>query len=161
MPEVIHLGERQLLPGAAAQGSAEDQSAVSYSDKAAHPQADSLENPSYLAVPSLMENDVVPPVDALASDKGDFVKGCHAVRELDALSELLEDLIAYLAEDSYGILPLDYMRGMHQAVRELTVIGEEDETRGIDVKPSDRHPAAVRDNGKRLEHRRPALRVAP
>ena len=107
-----------------------------------------------------MEDDVVPPVDALAPDKGDFVKGCHAVGELDALSELLEDLIAYLAEDSYGVLPLDYMRGMHQAVCELTVIGEEDEAGGIDVKPSDRHPAAVRDDGKRLEHRRPAIGIA-
>src|SRR5437899_1881984 len=48
------------------------------------------------------------------------------------------------ALDAHGVLPLDFVTRVHQAVGELAGIGQQQQARAVDVQPTHRHPPARR-----------------
>src|SRR6185369_3594984 len=65
---------------------------------------------------------------------------------------------AELPANPGGVLALHLVSGVHQSIRQLARVGEEEQTGAVQVQPTDCNPAA---RGKRVEHRAPSLRVAP
>ena len=62
-----------------------------------------------------------------------------------------------LPADAGGVLALELVARVHQAVGKLARIGEEKQARAVEVQPADCDPPARRQRG---EHRAPSLRVA-
>jgi len=72
------------------------------------------------------------------------------------LSESAEVLARELAPHPHRVFALDLVARMHEAVRELAGVGEEQETAGIEVEPADRDPVTAPNSRQMVEHRRPA-----
>ena len=97
--------------------------------------------------------------DAFAAAVGDFRELRRAVLELDAGQQLLAPALFELAHHAHRVFALDVVARMHQPVRELARIGEQQQALGVEVEAADGDPFAVPHRRQLFEHRRPAFRI--
>ena len=79
---------------------------------------------------------------------------------IDTRAQPLEHLRRRAAPHGDQVFPLDFARGVHQAVGQLAVRGEEQQPGRVHVQPADGDPAPAVGRRQALEHRAAALRVA-
>src|SRR5262245_58059343 len=102
-----------------------------------------LEQPPNLAVAPLVQADAQPGVAALAGFGGDVVEARGPVVELDAGPEPVEHGLRRRAPQPHAVLALDLARRVHEPMRELAVVREQQEPRGVHVEPADDDPASA------------------
>ena len=128
---------------------------VAHALQPAHTGTDRLENAPHLAVAPFPQGDPVPAVGAVAgSFQRDALERSGSVIQMDALLQFFN---IYGALHSRQILALDLIAWVHQPIRELAVVGEEQEPGAVQVEPSNGDPSARR---KPRKHGRPPLRIA-
>src|SRR5205814_741611 len=112
--------------------------AVADADQTADPGADRLEQAPHFAFATLSEHH---PVPAVGAARGAPVRRCNALKrsapiiELDASRQLLKILFFKNALNAHGVLPLDFVTRVHHAVGELAGIGQQQQTRPVDIQP--------------------------
>ena len=67
----------------------------------------------------------------------------HAVVQHDAFLQSLQHLVIHLAENTNGIFPLNFPGRVHQAVRQFTIGGHQQQAGSIEVQSPDADPATV------------------
>src|SRR5262245_43818494 len=119
-----------------------------------------FEHPAHLAVAALFQHHPVPAVDALAFavSLDPLEAPGRAVVESDAFEQAFPFPRLKLAPDAGGVLALQAVARVHQAVCELPRVGKENEAGAVQIKPPDCNPSA---GGQRVEHGAPSLRVTP
>src|SRR5256886_14030208 len=121
--------------------------AVAYADQTADSGADRLEQAPHFAFATLSQHH---PVPAICAPSGTFVRHLDALErgapivELDAPGQFLKILFFKNALNAHGVLPLDFVARVHQAVGELAGIGQQQQARAVDIQPPHRHPPAWR-----------------
>ncbi len=116
--------------------------------------------PADLPVAALADDHPVPGMAAAAGvDALDVFETRPAVLELDTGEQPLEGTAIGRPADPADVLALDTVRGMHEPIRELAVGGEDHETRGVGIEPSDRDPATLTRRRQALRRRCCVLRI--
>ena len=121
---------------------------------------DRLEELAYLAVASFPKYDVKPSVLALPSRRPQRLEPGFSIVQHDPVGERAELLPVRRASNPHRVLAFDAGARMHEPVGQLTVVGEQKKSRGIDVQPADRNPSIARKLRKPIEHRRTGSGVA-
>src|SRR3989442_3733450 len=135
--------------------------AVADADQTADSAADRLEQAPHFAFATLSQHH---PVPAIGAPSGTFVRHLDALErgapivELDAPGQFLKILFFKNALHAHGVLPLDFVARVHQAVGELAGIGQQQQARAVDIQPPHRHPPAWRQDRK---DGRTSFRVTP
>ncbi len=71
----------------------------------------------------------------------------------------LDHLVVDLAAHTYRVFPVHFVRGVHQTIGQLTVSGEQQQPRRVDIEPAYIDPAALLGTWQAIEHRRAAFGV--
>src|SRR5215469_671973 len=130
--------EESPLPGAEIAGQLDR--SVADAQQSADLVARGFPNTPHLAVAALVEHD---PIGGIAR-RGltrervlfdDPIEGGGAVFQRDPAQELLDRVAGRPAMDPHQVFALDAARGMHEAVSEIAVGGEEEQARGVDIQP--------------------------
>jgi hypothetical protein len=120
--------------------------------------ADRLQQAPHLVVLALVEGQLQPRV-LLGLQDADAVDGEHLALDADAAAQALERLRVRDAVDLGLVDARHLVAGMGDALRELAVVGEEDQAFGGHVQAPHRKQAGHGRN--EVHHRRPLLRVEP
>jgi hypothetical protein len=64
------------------------------------------------------------------------------------------------AGHAHRVLAIESGRRMHQQVRQCAIVGQQEQSAGVDVEPPDDDPPPTRKFGQPVETRRPAFRIA-
>src|SRR5581483_3714099 len=118
--------------------------------------SDRFPHTPHLAVATFMQDDTVGsvagfggrtgplcPIVALRRRLYDPIEGRGAILQRNAAQEPPKRLLIGPPTHPHQVFALDAARRMHQAMRELAVGGEDEQTRGVDIQPPDHDPAAM------------------
>jgi hypothetical protein len=103
-----------------------------------------LEQPPDLAVASLVQRHPEPGVTPLAGLRLDAIETGGPILQDHATQQALKHRRGWRAPQPHAVFALDLTRGMHEPVRQLAIVGEEQQPRSVDVQPADDDPAARR-----------------
>ena len=142
------------------QAAAQHHRAIAYPGQPAYRQTLRFPQPPHFAIASLAQYDVIPVIGALTADIANFVEARQPDVELHALLQGAQRLPAHLAEHTHRIFTLDLCRGVHQAVGQFAIIGQQQQALGIQIQATDRYPAPAMQGRQALKYRRPALGIA-
>ncbi len=81
------------------------------------------------------------------------------VFQLDAGLQLLKDLGRGLAAHAHSVLAFDFGGRMHQAIRQFTIGGEQQQAGSIDIEPANCNPASPSQFRQGVENCRAAFRI--
>ena len=157
--QVVHLGQFQLLPAAAGDAAIQLDVAVADTHQAAHLHFLGFPQAAHFPVAALGQGDVEPLVQPFTAGRLDLVELGHAVFQLHALAQALQHGFGDLAKDAHRVFPLHFVARVHQAVRQFTVGGEQQETGGVDVEAADRNPAGAIHLGQTIKHGGTSFRI--
>ncbi len=130
---------------------------VADADEAADASADGFEKTPHLAVAAFLQHHAIPAIGASRS---------AGIDRLDALERGLPVVQLHASPQPFHIdravhpdliLALQFITRVHEPIGELTVVGEKEEPRAIQVEAANRDPAARREARK---DSRPAFRIA-
>ena len=121
---------------------------------------DRLEELSYLAVASFPKYDVKPSVLALPSRRPQGLEPGFSIVQHDPAGERGELLPVRCAANPHRVFAFDAGARMHESMGQLTVVGEQKKSHGVDVQPADGNPSVARKLRKPIEHRRTGSGVA-
>ena len=119
--------------------------------------ADRFEKPSDLAVSAFFQDHSVPLIGtaALAVAPHAFEASRFAV-QVDSLKKLSFFGGIQSTADAGDVLALKAISGVHQLIRKIARVGEQQQPRAIEVEATNRHPTS---GWQAFEHRAPATRV--
>ena len=126
--------------------------------------AHGLPHAAHFPVAPLVEHQSIGGVLRLAARGGLLdhpVEGRRTVFQRNAPQELADRVAVRPSPHPHQVFALDAARGMHQAMGEIAIGGEEEKTRGVDVQPADDDPATLLQRRQVVEDGGPALRVPP
>lgn len=66
----------------------------------------------------------------------------RAIFQFDPAAQTLQDLVRNFAQDPHRILALDFVGGVHKAVGEFAVVGEQHQAGGVQIQASHSDPSA-------------------
>ena len=145
LPSSVFRNARHILPAhlvdRAGGEVGEGEGAVGGADQAGDLEAEMLEHPADLAVLAFPEAHLDPAVAAGAALQIGVDRAVADAVDLDAVDQLLELLLADLAEDAGAVGALDAGGGQLELALELAVGGEQQQPFGVQVEPADRHDA--------------------
>ena len=118
-----------------------------------------LKHTSYFTVSALRNGHPVPAIRAFATALFNRAKLGHAVVELDTIGQSLLFLPAQGSQNSNGVLPLQSKARVHQMICQLPRTAEQEQSLGVEVKPADRLPFALKQLGQTAKHSGPVLRI--
>ena len=78
---------------------------------------------------------------------------------VDAVEQLCARLVVERAEHAHRVLALDAETRMHQLVRQVARVREQQQALGVDVEATDRLPLALLQARQAAEHGRTLLRI--
>ena len=156
----LHVGVVESDPDAALQALRQHDVSVANADESTDGEAYGVEQPAHLAVATLVDDDPVPAVRALASTIFDRLeRGALAGIDVDAFEQFFSRVFVERAEHAHRVFALDTEARMHQLVRELAGVGEQQQPFGVDVEPADRQPLALLQPRQLAKHGRAILRI--
>src|SRR6267142_719621 len=151
---------RQLTPLAGLQIARQLDGPVAHAQETADARADGLEEAPHLAVSALLQRHAVPAVGARRAARVgglDALERGRAIVELHAAAQPFEVVRPERTLDTGRVLAPDFVARVHQPVRELAVVGEEEQPCAIDVQAPHRDPSPGWQAG---EHGWPAFRIS-
>src|SRR5690606_9914018 len=149
-----------FAPAAHGQVGGHEHRAEAHALQAADHQALGFPEAAHFAVAALHDHAVVPVVEAFAAGRFlDVGELGGAVFEHDAGLELFDHFFGDFATHAHRVLAVHLVGGVHQAVGQLTVGGEHQQTSGVDVQAANVDPAAFFQARQAVEHGRAAFRV--
>ena len=148
-----------LFPTAAFQAARQGHGAVAGTDQARNGQADRFEHAAHFAVTAFADHHAVPLVDAFAAAIGDLRKLRQAVFQLDAGQQLLAHALFQLAQGTHGVLAVDAVARVHQAVGQVTGSGEQQQAFRVEVEAANGQPFAGFHGRQAVKHGWTAVRV--
>ena len=155
--EPADLGGGQVAPGGGREA-AERERSEAYPGELLHGVADRLAEPPHVMPLPLVDRDLEPGLGGQGFEHAGECGGGPAVGEPDAASEARErpriGSAAHLGVVDAG----DRLPGVEQRVGERTVVGEEQEPRGVQVESPD-GVETLGDAADQGPHRRPALGI--
>ncbi len=83
----------------------------------------------------------------------------RAVLEHDTRLQALEHLVIHFPTYAHGVFAVHFVRRVHQAVGQLTVSGEQQQTGGVDVQTADVDPTTFLGAWQAIKHGRATFRV--
>ena len=101
-------------------------------------------HPSHLSVATFVDGDSqarlrrapMPPAEHV-----DGCRGCDAVRQLHAAAQLADGAGGWRAGDDDFVRLVDFETRVGEAIGELTVVGEQEDTGRVSIESTDRHCA--------------------
>ena len=133
--------------------------AIAHPLQATDPHALGFPQPAYFAVAPFHDHTVEPAVGAFAATLNDIGKARFTIVQLHASGQALLHIIVDLSLDPHQVLAIDYGRGVHQLVRQLTAVGKQQQPAGIEVQPANGNPAATAQTRQAIVNRGTTLRV--
>lgn len=118
-----------------------------------------LEQPANFPIAAFVQTDPQPRMATLRVTRLDPIEARGSILELDTLSKLIENRHAGRSPQTHAVLAFDLARGMHQPVRELAVVGEQQQSRGVHVESADDDPSTPVGRRQSFEHGRAILRI--
>src|SRR5690554_1948735 len=100
-----------------------------------------------------------PGVDALAAELLNIGEAGRTIFEHDPFDHGYHMFPTHLAHDPHSIFTLDLGRRMHQAVGQLAIRGEQQQSTGIDIQTANGYPALALETRQTLEHGTPSFRI--
>jgi hypothetical protein len=107
-----------------------------------------LHHAADLTISAFGNGDPVPAIRAIATAILYALKLSQPIVELDSVEQTLFFLVAQGAQHPHGILALQTKPRVHEAIGQLTRIGEQQQTFGVEVQPPYRLPLARVQAGK-------------
>ncbi len=126
--QVVHFRQFQLLPAAARDGAIQLDVAVADPHQTAHLHFLGFPQAAHFTVATFGQGDVEPLVQTLAASRLDLVELGHAVFQLHALAQALQHGFGDLAKHAHRVFTIHFVARVHQAVGQLTVGGEQQQT---------------------------------
>ena len=114
---------------------------------------------THFPVAPFQQGHVEPAIYTATAGRRDIGELGHAIFQENALKQALDHRIVHFPEDPYRVFPINLVGRVHQAIRQLAVCGEEHQSRGIDIQPSDGNPPVLLETWQTIKHRRPPLRI--
>ena len=100
-----------------------------------------------------------PAVGPLAACRDESLEAGHAIIQFYATQEPLQRSIIDGTQYADRIFTFDFARRVHEAVGQLAIVGDEEQTLGVDIEPADGDPAATGGPGQLGEDDRSTFRI--
>src|SRR4029078_2955354 len=102
-----------------------------------------LEQTAHLSIASFVQADTKPAVTALVGLELDTVESGGSILELDPPAQAVEHRRGLHAAQPHPVLPFYLAVGMHEPVRQLAVVGEQQQARRVDIESPGHDPATA------------------
>ena len=158
-PDRAHVAVLEVDPHAALQAERKHHGAVADANQAAHCEPTSVEQLANFAVAAFGDDNAVPVVRTIAAAVDDRFEARLLAFDIDAFKQARLVRLGQCAEQSHGVFALDAEAWVHQLVRELAGVREQQQAFGVDVEPADRLPFALLQTRQAAEHGRAVLRI--
>jgi len=100
-----------------------------------------------------------PGMTTLARLQSDAIEIGMAVLEKDSTPQALEHLGRWQTPQAHQVFAFDLAGRMHESMCQLAIVGEQQQTRGIDVEAPDHDPSSAGGRRQPIEYRWPALGI--
>ncbi len=157
--QVVHFRQFQLLPATTGDAAIQGDVAVAHPHQTAHLHFLGFPQAAHFTVATLGQGDVEPLVQTFTAGRFDLVELGHAIFQLHTLAQTLQHGFGDLAEHTHRVFTLHFVARVHQAVGQLTVRGEQQQTGGVDVETAYRDPAGALQLGQTIEHGGTTFRI--
>src|SRR5688572_5445901 len=143
--QAVYLGSGKLAPLAGSKIFRQFNGAVANARKAAHGVPERFEEPPYLAVTPLPQHHAIPAIDTLAGPIAiDALEaGGYSVQK-NAFAQPRKLRGAQFPLDPCKVFALEAVAWVHQLVRELARVRQQQQARAVDVESADCNPTARR-----------------
>lgn len=121
--------------------------------------ANRFKHASHFAVTPFRNRDPIPAVGTLAATGLNRAKRSHAIVQRHAFEQTLFLFVAERAQNPDGVLAFQTKTRVHQPVGQLSRTGQKQQAFGVQIKPADGLPLALKQFGQAPENCRPVLRI--
>ena len=158
--EDVHFELAHFAPATHRQVGVEEHRTKTHALQAADHQALGFPQATHFTVTAFHHYAVVPMVEAFAARRLlDVGETRRAVFQHNAGLEARDHVVIHFATHTHRVFTVHFVGRVHQAVGQLTVGGEHQQTGGVDVQTADVDPAAFFWTRQFVEHGRTAFRV--
>lgn len=94
-----------------------------------------MKDAAHFAFVAFFQDHVIPVVGAFTTAIFNIVEFSDTIFQLHAIDQALHVRFSQHAHHAHRIFALDFITGVHQAIRQLARGGEEQQTAAIDIQP--------------------------
>jgi hypothetical protein len=149
----------ELNEGTAFEATRQHDRTVANANQTADGVANRFKHAAYFAVSAFRNRHFVPAVGTLAAAGFNRPELSHAVVELHAFQQAFFLFVVECTEHTHSVFALQTKTRMHQLIGELARTRQQQQTLGVQVKPTDRLPLALVELGQTPKNGGPVLRV--
>ena len=137
----------------------QDDGAKTHPLEAAHPETRAFKQLAHGAVLAVHQGDVVPVIAAAAVVVADIGEGVALAVDHHPIDEPLRPSVIQASVGAHGVLTVEPGGGVHHAVGQRAIVGQDQQPGGGDVQAAHRNPASLAQTGQAVEHGAPAFGI--